>query len=283
MANTTNFGWETPDDTDLVKDGAAAMRTLGNSIDASFVDLKGGTTGQVLAKNSNTDLDFTWSSVDPLTILDAKGDLITATAADAPARLAVGTNGQVLKADSTTATGLAWGSAASSLSIAQIVSGSTTSGTSLSLTSLTSYDRLKFRISGVTTSASAYLTATINSSSSGVYDYFVGAPIVYTTSYDGSELRRYQYSTSGTSIPFNIGPDSLNSNSDNYFMLDLYNCKEAGFTIFEWQCRIAASYGSLYSQISTGRGIFKSSAAVSSIQFNTSSAFTAGSYLLWGG
>jgi len=60
MATTTNFGWETPDDTDLVKDGAAAMRTLGNSIDTSFVDLKGGTTGQVLSKASNTDLDFTW-------------------------------------------------------------------------------------------------------------------------------------------------------------------------------------------------------------------------------
>lgn len=108
MATTTNFGWETPDDTDLVKDGAAAMRTLGNSIDSSLVDLKGGTTGQVLAKASNTDLDFTWSSVDPLTILDAKGDLISATAADTPARLAVGTNGQVLTADSTTATGLKW-------------------------------------------------------------------------------------------------------------------------------------------------------------------------------
>lgn len=64
MANTTNFGWETPDDTDLVKDGAAAMRTLGNSIDTSFVDLKGGTTGQVLSKNSNTDLDFTWIAND---------------------------------------------------------------------------------------------------------------------------------------------------------------------------------------------------------------------------
>lgn len=62
MANTTNFGWETPDDTDLVKDGAAAMRTLGNSIDASFVDLKGGTTGQVLAKASNTDLDYSWTT-----------------------------------------------------------------------------------------------------------------------------------------------------------------------------------------------------------------------------
>lgn len=108
MPTTSNFGWTTPADTDLVKDGAAAIRTLGNGIDTSLLDLKGGTTGQVLAKASNTDLDFTWSSVDPLTILDAKGDLISATAADAPARLAVGTNGQVLTADSSTSTGLKW-------------------------------------------------------------------------------------------------------------------------------------------------------------------------------
>ena len=74
MATTTNFGWETPDDTDLVKDGAAAMRTLGNSIDTSFVDLKGGTTGQILSKASNTDLDYTW-------IANDQGDItgITAT------------------------------------------------------------------------------------------------------------------------------------------------------------------------------------------------------------
>lgn len=63
MATTTNFGWETPDDTDYVKDGAAAMRTLGNSIDTSFVDLKGGTTSQVLRKASGTDLDFEWATV----------------------------------------------------------------------------------------------------------------------------------------------------------------------------------------------------------------------------
>ena len=60
MPTTTNFGWTTPADTDLVKDGAAAIRTLGNGVDTSFLDLKGGTSGQVLSKNSNTDLDFIW-------------------------------------------------------------------------------------------------------------------------------------------------------------------------------------------------------------------------------
>jgi hypothetical protein len=109
MATTTpNFGWAVPTSTDLVKDGAVAIETLGDSIDASLVDLKGGTTGQVLAKATNTDMDFSWVAIDPLVILDAKGDLITATAADTPARLAVGTNAQVLTADSTTATGLKW-------------------------------------------------------------------------------------------------------------------------------------------------------------------------------
>ena len=36
MATTTNYGWTTPDDTALVKDGAAAIRTLGSSIDTSL-------------------------------------------------------------------------------------------------------------------------------------------------------------------------------------------------------------------------------------------------------
>lgn len=64
MPTTTNFGWTTPADTDLVKDGAAAIRTLGNGIDTSLIDLKGGTTGQILSKASNTDLDYTWINND---------------------------------------------------------------------------------------------------------------------------------------------------------------------------------------------------------------------------
>jgi hypothetical protein len=116
---TTNFGWDIPQSTDLVKDGATAIAALGQDIDTALVDLKGGTTGQVLAKASGTDLDFSWVAQDDSNaiqnaIVDAKGDLIGATAADTPARLAVGTNGQVLTADSTAATGLAWSTVAAS-------------------------------------------------------------------------------------------------------------------------------------------------------------------------
>ena len=63
MATTTNFGWTTPDNTGYVKDGALAIRTLGNGIDTSLLDLKGGTTDQVLKKASATDLDFVWGTV----------------------------------------------------------------------------------------------------------------------------------------------------------------------------------------------------------------------------
>jgi hypothetical protein len=67
----------------------------------------GGTSGSVtLALDS--------AAVIAPTIVDAKGDLIAATAADTPARLAVGTNGQVLTADSTASTGLAWATPTSS-------------------------------------------------------------------------------------------------------------------------------------------------------------------------
>ena len=85
MATSTSFGWELPDDTDLVKDGAAAMRTLGNAIDASMTELRGGTTGQVLSKTSNTDMDFTWIEQDDSTLaFNAQtGTTYTLVAADA--------------------------------------------------------------------------------------------------------------------------------------------------------------------------------------------------------
>ena len=69
----------------------------------------------------------------PKSLADAKGDILTATADNTPARLAVGTNGQYLKVDSTTATGLAW--AAIGTKIGQVVNTNFSANTTTSSTS----------------------------------------------------------------------------------------------------------------------------------------------------
>jgi hypothetical protein len=108
---TSNFGWQMPTSTDLVTDLPADFEVFGQAVDTSLADLKGGTTGQVLSKASNTNMDFTWVTTDDAnaiqnSIVDAKGDLVAASANDTPARLAVGNNGETLVADSSTSTGL---------------------------------------------------------------------------------------------------------------------------------------------------------------------------------
>lgn len=164
MPTTSNFGWTTPADTDLVKDGALAIRTLGNGIDTSFLDLKGGTTGQILSKASNTDLDYTWinndqgditevqagtgisvaSGTGPIpvvtntvaTAFDAKGDLVAGTGADTFAKLTVGANNTVLTADSSTATGLKWATPAGGGKVLQVVSAAITTSTAITTQSM---------------------------------------------------------------------------------------------------------------------------------------------------
>lgn len=124
MATTTpNFGWAVPTSTDLVKDGAVAIETLGDSIDASLVDLKGGTTGQVLKKATNTDMDFVWSAdsagmTNPMT---TTGDTIYSSSGSTPARLGIGTTGQVL----TVSGGIPAWATASSGAVVQVKSATT--------------------------------------------------------------------------------------------------------------------------------------------------------------
>ncbi|CAB4145448.1 hypothetical protein UFOVP490_8 [uncultured Caudovirales phage] len=139
---TTNFGWTVPTSTDLVKDGATAISTLGSNIDTSMVDLKGGTSGQVLSKNSNTDMDFVWVTSDDAnaiqnSIIDAKGDIIGATADNTPARLPVGSNGYVLTADSTQSLGIKWAAtAAPAAGLTYLASSSPSGSSSLTLDSV---------------------------------------------------------------------------------------------------------------------------------------------------
>ena len=61
---TSNFGWQMPTPTDLVTDLPADFEVFGQAVDTSMADLKGGTTGQILSKATNADMDFTWITND---------------------------------------------------------------------------------------------------------------------------------------------------------------------------------------------------------------------------
>jgi len=99
MSNpTTPFGWQMPTNTDLVTDLPADFEVFGQAVATSLADLNGGTTGQVLAKASNADMDFVWSAdaagmTNPMT---TTGDTIYSSSGSTPARLGIGTTGQVL-------------------------------------------------------------------------------------------------------------------------------------------------------------------------------------------
>ena len=125
---TSNFGWQMPTSTDLVTDLPADFEVFGQAVDTDFVDLLGGTTGQVLSKTSATDLDFTWINNDTgditgvtagtgisgggtsgtvtvtndmATTITASGDIVVGTGSGTYDNLPIGTTAQVLTADTT--------------------------------------------------------------------------------------------------------------------------------------------------------------------------------------
>jgi hypothetical protein len=139
MATTTpNFGWPVPTSSDLVKNGATAIEGLGDAIDASLLDLKGGTTGQVLAKASGTDMDFSWVTdaagmTNPMT---TTGDVIYSSSGSTPARLGIGTAGQVLQVNSG-ATAPEWATpAGGGGKVLQVVMGQTSTAVTVASTTL---------------------------------------------------------------------------------------------------------------------------------------------------
>lgn len=255
MATTTNYGWTTPDNTALVKDGASAIRTLGSSIDTT---LKAQIDAQI-----------------PDSLLTTKGDLIAATGASTPARLAVGTNDQVLIADSTAATGLKWGTPAGGGMT--LLSTTTLSGATVTISSINqTYKSLIAYVYGVT-----------NSTASGDFRIAVNNDTV------GQNFRSLLGDTAGNTDSDNVTNTYIDLNKKAY---DIQNTNANNFWKIEFPYYSNSSYDKLFTvngnyTANTGTaktwyylwGRTTGSSAITSLVFSNSGGnLSAGTVLLYG-
>ena len=249
MATTANYGWSTPDDTSLVKDGASAIRTLGSSIDTTVFN----NANAAIAK----------------TIVDAKADLITATAADTPARLAVGSDGQILTADSSTSTGLKW--AAASSGAYTLISTTTMSGATTSLTSIpTTYKDLLIIIQSWQPATNA-------------------AQLLMRFNQDSTASRHFSTTSNTSAAAFNstsslVLNEGRNTNTKSLikiYLPDYANTTTYKIAIMEGLSEDPNTAG--YANFTRSFGGYNQTSAITSLDFlNSPGNFTAGTILLYG-
>ena len=275
MPTTTNFGWTTPADTDLVKDGASAIRTLGNGIDTSLVDLKGGTTGQVLSKASNTDMDFSWVAQDDSNaiqnaLLTTTGDTIYASAASTPARLGLGTAGQVLTVNSG-ATAPEWATPATPSALT-LLSTTSLSGSATTISNISqAYNYLFIYINNVSGTSDAEFTADINGSSTNANTIRIRSASATAVATRNTRLRP-------------LGSDNIgNTTTTSSGNLQIFNYTST--TGFKQTSSVACIYSAnaAAEDVVFEAGGIETTSAITSITFNISAGtFDSGTILIYG-
>jgi len=228
-----------PQSTDLVTDLPADFEVFGQAVATSMADLLGGTTGQVLSKTTNADMDFTWVTTDDTNaiqnaIVDAKGDLIAATAADTPARLPVGANNTILSADSAEATGLKWITNAPTFNGAFVTKNATQT-----ISTLTTYIALSFQAE--TYDTNSYHDNTTNNSrltvpSAGKYRFNFATISSNTNFYrfaffkNGTQANQgYAFSTAAGGVAFATQTIDLSLAASDYVEIMAYVAASSDF------------------------------------------------------
>jgi hypothetical protein len=220
----------------------------------------GGTSGDVTVTNSMA------------TAIDAKGDIIAGTGADTFARLAVGTNGQVLTAASGQATGLQWATAAAGGMT--LISTTSFTGSTISLTSIPStYKTLVLWITSLYGANTNNLNVTFNGDTTNPGYGSLGANAINTS---------YNLSGSGGSAISTFQYLNTSNNSDSFLTLTIPNYSNTTTLKFMITQGIVegASAGSY--TIGTSGGFWNQTSAINRIDFQGIGTFQSGSVALYG-
>lgn len=206
------------------------------------------------------------------TIVDAKGDIIAATAADTVARLAVGANDTVLTADSSTATGLKWATPVSGSMT--LLSTTTLSGTSTTVTvAANSYRRLVAEITGIDAAANHNPFVQINSITSNVYAEGVVGTINATATTDGANRNGIYFNWPGT--------QGYGTGDNNIAIVTFFNPNATTIQNATMQSAYVFEPGPLYTTKWANIGIV-ATAVISSLVFKSDQSLTAGTVRLYG-
>jgi len=261
-------------DTFTISRGQAGTGTAGVS---GIAHSAGATIRHVLTSD---DLDYFRDGL-PASIFTTKGDIVAANAAKTATRLGVGTNGQVLTANSATATGLSWAAPAPTIAgWTSLTSGTVTSGSTLVISGLSSYNRIMIGLTGINVSnTSSYLNYWANSKT----ENFIGTRIAISDN-PPSGTGIAQIESTPVNTPFFFGVGAVVNSGISITITD--NLTSAGKKVISKQVgnySIALS-PPVYTR-ADGDLIFDSSSAISSLsiglEFGTAT-FTNGSYIVWG-
>jgi hypothetical protein len=227
--------------------------------------------GVTSAVQTQIDSKITGSSAIAPTIVDAKGDIIAATAADTVSKLTVGANATVLTADSAEATGLKWATpAAGGMTL---LSTTTLSGAATTISSINqTYTNLQVVFSNITLSGGDDVLVYANATT-GIIDR-VGQRMR-----DSTVVNQAGH-FSNIQIPFLEG---LSTNTDNAFVLDIYNYT-ATTRIKPFQVFGSSRNPDVQQVAGIASGGIVTNSAITSITFDVSGAatFTGGTVLVYG-
>jgi hypothetical protein len=299
MANTTNYNWETPDDTDLVKDGAAAIRTLGSSIDTTTKNLNPQTTTGALAyrsatANVNTALPLgtanqvlrvnsggtapEWATTADQTPLTTKGDLFGFDTADA--RIPVGTNGHILTADSTQSLGLKWAApAGSGANWSLLNAGGTalTGATTITVSGISGKDKIMVIVEGASSANANSLMGVVLNGDTNTDYYQYGLNIYMPTTYAAAN---YQLQ-SGAAGLIKLAYASNNAASIVSGYVLLSGCNSSGVKVFNSVGSANVAGGANQECFAIG-GYYDDASTISSVALNSSTGnFDAGTLYIY--